>query len=136
MVKKIYLLLFLCLMMAVPSFVYAYSDNGYEEELNSFKQHFKGMIPYYQKIYDCFPYSVNMEVNYSIIGKENNKCHVKIGSANCYLPMNIAKQYSTTGVNFARKKLDEIITKKEYHFSTDEKEWQYFNSIQNQYCKF
>lgn len=128
-------LLLLCIINPLP--VIASDNYDYKEALDTYKQYFRGMIPYYQKLYDCTPYSTNIdkEMKYQILGKENGKCHVKMGSYNCFFPIEVAKQYSTTGEKYTRKKIDDITTKQELYISTEEKETQYLNDLQNKYCK-
>mgnify|MGYP006988885852 CR=1 FL=1 len=135
--KKIYVLLSLCLIIPMSLTVNASNEDDYKEVLNTYKQYFRGMLPYYQKLYDCTSYSISMdkEMKYQILGKENGKCHVKMGSYNCYFPMDVAKQYSTMGDKYTRKKIDDITSKQELYMSTDEKESQYMDGLQNQYCK-
>lgn len=129
--KLCYVSLFFCISCAL-----AVAADDLKDVLASVRQVYSTMIPFYQKLYDCTPYSTHIDdMNYKIFGKENSKCHVTIGSYNCYFPLDIAKQYSTISEKDARQKIDQIDSRQSFYASTEEKSSKMINNFHNQYCR-
>ena len=131
------ILLIVVVFLLAQTVVRAISDEAsYKQTLGAIRNSYTSMFPFYRKLYDCTEYSATLQdIKYEILGRENQKCHVKMGSDNCYFPMDIAKQYSTISEKSARQKINQIDSQKSFYFSTDEPASQIINNFHNQYCK-
>lgn len=110
-------------------------EDSVEKLLDDIRASYVRMLPFYRKLYDCTQYSTSVNnVPHSILGKENQKCHVKMGSYNCYFPLSIMRQYSLTLEKDARSKIDQIDSQDSFSYSTDEKATQNIQNYNDQYC--
>lgn len=58
------------------------------------------MAPAYKHLASCKPYK-NPDIQ--IYGIRKNKCHFRYSQIECYLPMDITKQYATAGMKASRE---------------------------------
>ena len=112
------------------------------------------LLPFWQKMTSCTPYIVSIPyVNqnspyakeltdlsnknkvYKIYGMENDSCHVKIQSYNCYFPMNIAEDYAKIETAYSKNKIDKIKNSSSYYASSGEADRQKITQYNQTYCK-
>ena len=85
------------------------------------------LMPIYEMMKTCSPVQGDV---ITVFGKTNGKCHFSYASYDCYVPMNVAQNFSSN----ALKSLQNL---KDGNFSTSSSESQYIESILNNttYCK-
>ena len=126
MKKIFFILLLLCLFNPV----YASDD-----VLDSIVDSYTKVMPFYQKLSNCTPYTNNYHgMVYKIYGLSNNSCHMSIASYDCYLPRNIYPTYSSRMVQVYNKKIMQAKSGR-FYASSAESEAQYGQNILNTYCK-
>lgn len=113
MKKKIIAIFFI--FTAMQLFVSANDINStLNDYLRTVENHSGDVMVYYKKLYNCEPYEVDMGaamginmVN-SIIGIENNKCHVKTDYLDCFYPLEESKKLAIVGYKNVKDNLDSM----------------------------
>lgn len=95
------------------------------------------LIPFYKNAYNCNKYQtiIHGDMRYQILGVENNACLIKIGAMECRIPKQPLQKWSTLGVQYGRKKLNEI-SRNALQLSSDEYEIIEAEKIQHMYCNY
>ena len=95
------------------------------------------LIPFYKNAYNCNKYQtiIHGDMRYQILGVENNACLIKIGAMECRMPKQPLQKWSTLGVQYGQKKLNEI-SRNALQLSSDEYEIIEAEKIQQMYCNY
>ena len=127
-VKYIFVLSF------IPLSVFAAKYDAFDD----MKSAYSNLIPFYQNMYNCTPYVYKDwgGTIYQVYGKENNFCHIKQGSKNCYYPIDVSNKYAANSIIVSKKKISDL-EKGKFNYSTDNYyESGYFTETDAKYCKY
>lgn len=108
--------------------------NDEQDFFGAMKNSYLRILPFYQNTINCTPYKYTDEdgMIHQIYGLENNVCHIKQGSKNCYFPAGIYSKYGNNGIITTKKMISDL-NNGTFNYSTD-----YATDtikLENTYCK-
>lgn len=133
---KKYVLLVMFVSICLSS---VFASNDVTDIMSRMKQMNVELLNFSNKMASCTSYKQQLSlysrpVIYEIVGLEGNSCHVIKDSQDCYYPKDVLQVYAYKKIQDYRKNIDNINNKRAYSsVSTND---DYYNRIDNMYCKF